>query len=241
MENKVRNLKNAPIQEALIDFKFDLDDKLTVDKLKEFSTEKVANYPKMGDILEYNIGINLDSTINQNKLIAGVNLTKEDEGRVCQLRINGVAFNKIKGYTDWQNFISEPKQIWEDFINEFNFLKITRIGIRYINKFELQHKTDLRDDFYLLPILPKGLNEEMEGFNLEILLPNKNKNIKGLIREYIKKEDNKNFMVLDIDVFMQSNLSLNIDNIWDIFDELREFKNKIFFGSTTYKLTSKYE
>lgn len=244
--NKVRHLKNAPIQEALIDIKYSLDDRLSIEKLEKFA-EKIDGYPEKKKSLEFKIGFNLEKKekVSEEKLLRnGTILSNEELGQVLQLRINGFTFNKIKNYKGWDSFIAEPQRIWELFTNEFDFLKITRIGLRFINRFPIEEVEKLDSYFNVLPKVPSKFGNSIEDLNLSLVLPNKNKeSIKAILKESLQSDQKNNrFFILDIDVF-DSNLNEKIKSkdLWNCFLNLRNYKNQIFFGSTTNKLTSKYE
>lgn len=82
---------------------------------------------------------------------------------------------------------------------------------------------------------------------MKIVIPEDNKtNNVAIITEAIDLEEHKkNIGVLpimfDSDVFHETNMEANTDIIWESFDKIRKYKNRIFFESLTDKAMKLFE
>jgi uncharacterized protein (TIGR04255 family) len=85
----------------------------------------------------------------------------------------------------------------------------------------------------IAPKLPQALKHYF--FRLEI--PNPEINSIAIINQTIDKQKNPNKLplIFDIDVIIESEYNIDEDRIWEDFNKLRNYKNQIFFNSTTEK------
>lgn len=63
-----------------------------------------------------------------------------------------------------------------------------------------------------------------------------NQNVYSIVKQEFNKISDKNNYIFDIDVLDQSNLVFDINTISEVLVNLRQVKNKIFFGNITDKL-----
>ena len=82
--------------------------------------------------------------------------------------------------------------------------------------------------------LPQGLSE----FFMRLVIPEENKKCTAIVTstmEPVVSSDGNETLpyILDIDVFKDVQIDGDSDAIWDIFEDLRKFRNEIFFHSIT--------
>lgn len=232
------HLSNAPIVEALIDIQVQLpssksvnDFRLIFDKIKE-------TYPKNKERRKFSgsfaiQGDKVKSDI-QNNEIDGMIFLSEDNQKIIQSRLDGFSFHYKNIYTTWSDFSGEAKMLWDIYSNIAEPVAVKRIGLRYINKIYLKTPFDPLNYFKTLPTLSDDLNYGIFRLFSQISITNDNIKSYGVITQAIEDADeNAMNFIFDIDVFKSGDFKLN--EIWYNFDNLREFKNEIFFKSVTEK------
>ena len=72
---------------------------------------------------------------------------------------------------------------------------------------------------------------------MQLTIPNPDIEANAIINETIENVSNSQRLplIFDIDVFREVNIVENKQEIWATFDQLRDFKNEIFFNSITDK------
>jgi uncharacterized protein (TIGR04255 family) len=172
--------------------------------------------------------------------INGFMFKSADGGHIFQARRDGFTINYVKSYADWESFLAEAKKMWKLYFSTISPTKIQRIGLRYINKINIPAPIDnLKDYILTYPEIAEELPQGMEEFFSRIVIPSEN----GLDHAIITMtfdlpscSDKNLALVFDIDVFRL--IEINADNdkvIYDTVDSIKEFANKIFFGSLTEK------
>lgn len=247
-------LDNPPIREAIFDIRADLDKQVSLEDLGSFGHEVNDSFPYQ------EIKINLQSNIeikSQNEIPETMKLEHSKEGflyrsqdgnKVVQARLDGFTFSVTKDYQSWDSFFSQASDLWSVYQKFARPVKITRLALRYINSVLLD--VDPKDGLILLEdylrVFPE-VNDEL-GVTLgqtllrlqivsEEFTPSE-----GILTEVVTPRDaNGKFsleVLLDIDVF-QSSVDISPDDtrrIHDVFsNNLRMFKNKVFFNTLTPK------
>ena len=112
--------------------------------------------------------------------------------------------------------------------------RLVRLGLRYSNHFRLPNR-DPRDYFGYLPSLPDSLGltvrrllslvaarDAESGFSLEVT--------------HFRLDDlepERTGYLLGIGVSSDNGLDPEVDRMWGVFEQLREFKNRVFFELIT--------
>lgn len=250
-QNQFQQLKNPPIQEAIIDIQFELvdPDKLDLKSLENFADSIKTEYPKKSPKIRYSIGFAVsampeeDKPIDRQMLQEGFVLTNDKEKKVVQLSFNNFTFNKLNPYTSWEEIKTDSKAVWENFTSQFPVAKIKRVALRYINKIELETPIGEKGfDAYLrmLPSIPSELSPIVDHFTLQVVMPMPNENIKAIVTQTFETKEKGIEYLLDIDTYQLANNDSTIDELWLEFEKIRNFKNQIFFNSTTDLLRSKF-
>ena len=108
-----RHLKNAPITEALIDFKVILPSDFRVQDFESLSDKLCDRYPKRLEQRKYKTELQLekDKRITQNTDydLGGYYFKSEDEKKIAQFRKDGFSFSQLSPYTRWDDVLVKPK------------------------------------------------------------------------------------------------------------------------------------
>lgn len=239
-----RHLNNAPIAEAIIDFRVKLSSDFKIQKFEPLKEELRDRYPKSEESHAFEGGIEikkgkLSSTTVKDMGLKGYFFKSADEKQIAQFKNDGFTFNRLRPYTRWEEIIKEAKSLWEIYVDKASPELVTRIAVRYINRLEIPFKTD-KFSHYLVapPDIPAGLPSDIkvDGFFNRIVISDLKQDIKAnIIQALEKKGADSRFLVIILDIDVYKIQDYNIDNItiWETFEELRNMKNHIFFNSLT--------
>jgi len=234
---------NAPISEAVLDIRVQLPQEFEVKKLSEcydpvkdrYRVKKEKHFIK--GKFELKQKEPPDLVMHQNGLL-GYQCVSEDENKIVQARIDGYTFNKLKPYENWNVFCEEAKELWGHYVKLCEPTIVKRIALRYINRIDIPLPFNDFDEYILTnPAIAQGLPQEVANFfmRLEIPQPKINSNAIVILTMGKPQQPNSFPLIFDIDVYRQVEFEADEIKIWNIFEELRNFKNEIFFKSTTDK------
>jgi len=242
-------LKNPPIIEAILDIQVDISpnvDLLTLENIHKEIKEKFPN-KEISNKWEGRIEIKQGEIpkASQDKTENGFWFKSKDAKSIFQARNDGFTFNSLGEYSNWKNFYSESKQLWDIYKQHTNPRRIKRIGLRYINSIQIPSAAKLKDYF---TYIPEVLNEfYLDDALVRFVLRDKTTDHQAAILlahnpQKTKNEGNNDyrFFVLDIDVYKLVD-STKDEKLDKIFNEFHEFKNKLFFECLTKKALESYE
>lgn len=243
-----RHLKNAPIHEAVIDFRVKLPESFKLEQLDSLQKILSSDYPESKTISKtgwmFGVEQNMPMSKIVNEGISGYRLISSDEKNVVQFRNDGITFSRLKPYTDWETVFSEAKRLWEIYVDKASPEFVTRIAARYINRLELPPSIGFDDYLTAAPTIPESLPQLSSSFLSRITIVDPTSDIKTHItqalEESVKPRDHVT-IILDIDAFITDNFESNDPKMWAKFNELRDMKNRVFFEMITEKTARLYE
>lgn len=239
---KPRHLSNAPIVEALIDFRVKLPSTFEITKFLPLKEKLSADYPKFQGKrrVQFRTGVKgaqFQQTV-QDEGLAGYWITSADEKNVAQFRIDGFTFSRLQPYTKWESVLAEAKRLWELYDNVASPEFITRIAVRYINQMNIPFPINDFDSYLTSPPrVPKTLPQSISDFLTRIVICDKEHDIFANVTQALQKSDKLNYVtvILDIDVYKKKEVGFDENEIWPTFQILRDLKNRIFFDSIKEK------
>ena len=232
------HLKNAPAVEAILDLRVAMDDDFDESKLKAAHKQIKNKLPNCSEQYfiqkSFSIGDNTIDHEDINKL-CGYRYASDDKLNVAQFRIDGFTYSRLKPYTSWADISNEAYQLMEKYIAIRNPTEISRIAVRYINQFVVNEPIERTGEYLTMPIaLPPNLvKHEAQNFVSRISTQDQKTGTKSHILQSVDKTIGKpGFQtVLDIDVFKTGNFSPSTESVRPVFEEIRNIKNDVFFGS----------
>src|SRR5262245_37268881 len=114
-----RHLPNAPITEAVIDFRVETPAAVTVEMLDAALAERgYLGYTKKGPIIRGEFGFSLTAkegpvTRAAQSSVIGVRLHSADERYVAQLSVEGFTLSRLQPYESWETLIGEARRLWQ--------------------------------------------------------------------------------------------------------------------------------
>jgi len=162
-----------------------------------------------------------------------------DNKQAVQALRQGFTFSRFKPYEDWERFSREARDLWSRYATLTKPEKVTRIGLRYINRLDLPLPfNDFKEYLLTVPEIAPGLPQGLASFFFRVVIPVEKAEAFAIITETIVEgEESKGVVpvILDIDVFRMGAFPIVADKVWPAFDRLRELKNDLFFKTLTDK------
>lgn len=239
---EIRHLKNAPITEAIIDFRVKNSNVQSLEKSTDYLKERIFDsYPKAQAMLGYQaeVRFRLGGVTEQTAGDTGFKgyfFTSEDGLNVAQFRADGFTFNRLKPYTSWENIFTEVMRLWGLYIEVAKPEYVIRIAVRYINHIKIPLPVeDISRYLTTLPDSPKNTFYQLRGFLTRLQFVELKLNLEAITTQALELSPDPNSVILylDIDAYKQGQFSPLDEDIPKILKALREMKNTIFFGSIT--------
>jgi len=237
-----RHLDNAPITEAIIDFRVRIPSGADPGQFSSLKKELKDRYPNVVDMkmAEMSFGIIDDKPVwtppGEGRII-GYRYESEDKKNVAQFRNDGFTFSRLKPYNDWEHIFEEARNLWSLYVRIASPESIVRIATRYINRLKIPLPVD---DFlqYLTspPHIPQSLPQGVSSFLSRVVLYDPKLDIAANITQALEtnvEESNYVIIIIDIDAYKSGNFHPDEPKMWETFAALRNLKNRIFFEHIT--------
>ena len=246
---RVRHLENAPITEAVVDFRVSLPGDFRVDRLREARERLARDYPQAEERkgvethLEF-AGGQPKETRTRDLGFQGIWLKTEDQKTVAQFRVDGFTFNRLKPYTRWEQIFPEALRLWNVYVELAQPQSVTRVALRYINHMNLPSPGVKLDDYIVTsPRLPPSVPQILSSFVTRVVLEYPERKMKANVVQTLEigVKTSAPSLLFDIDVYRSGDLEVSPTALKPIFDDLRHYKNEIFFGSLTDRFVEAFE
>lgn len=235
-------LTKAPITEALIDIRIKAKENFDVEQFRSLHDSIAEQYPdkktrhRWESKFEFKNGKPPISTAAD--VIDGYLFTSSDKKQIFQARIDGFTFNRLKPYETWETFRNEALRLWRLY-KALMRPEIIRVALRYNNKFDIpQPNRDFNEYLTAAPIVPEGLPQGVSSFLTRVVIHNPEIDASAIVTQAFEQIVNPDFLtiILDIDVFKLRSEGINEEEALKALENLRNFKNNIFFASITKKV-----
>lgn len=234
-------LKNSPIVEAVIDISLKAKEDLTLDQLSALHSAIAKDYPQKKEIRRWEGKLELKQSSLplsiSTETVDGFLFFSHDKTQIFQVRLDGFTFSRLKPYESWEALYTEAYRLWQLY-KAVASPTITRVALRYLNKMQLPLPIkDFSDYLTAPPPVPKSLPQGVSSFLTRVVIHDPVIDAGAIITQLVEQVVNPNFLplILDIDVFKLKTEGISELQAWELLNNLRIFKNKIFFESITHK------
>lgn len=228
----------APITEAIIDLQVKPRGGLTLSDVERVRSGEESSYPEIKRFAiahgQFEVGERLVASAQQEH--TGYGFTSADQKQVVQVRIDGFTFSRLAPYEHWTAFRDEARRLWLLYRERVVPDEILRIALRYINRFDLPGpRIELKDYFRTTPEISPELPQSLSGFFLRLVIPQDDLKGQLLINQTIAPPAKPDVVsvILDIDLFRNSDVPNDETAIWDYFELLHDRKNHVFEACIT--------
>lgn len=246
---KQRHLANAPITEALIDFRVTHREGLTFAELKSAIDSIDIGYYVKGPISEGTFGFMLapdgqpSSTTESSQV--GLRLHSNDEKYVAQFTIDGFTLSRLPPYETWENLVAETRRLWAIYVERLSPKRVERVATRYINNLQLPLEPGASFQLYVTKLIdvpdeaPQAVEAFLQRFRLVDIASGARVNLTLALDGL--PAGGPAPVILDVDSYVTANLTPMDETIWHTVAKLRDLKNRSFFGTITETAAELYE
>lgn len=233
---------NAPIEEAVLDFRVVLPESSDVQGLKRLAESLTAEFPDLEEIWSWGGEIQFGKEGVRARQaeggLRGYRVKSPDQLQVAQFRIDGFTFNRLRPYSAWEEVYPIAIRLWRMYVDASSPVDTTRIALRYINRFEVPVKSidDARDFITFSPSLPDGLSlSGLESYESRSKHKVPKSGLETILTQSIgyTSPGGELNVIIDIDTFIMRSFSGNEEELERVFNTLRSQKNQIFEGCIT--------
>lgn len=233
-----RHLSKAPIKEALIDIQVALPDTFSVDTLGSCYDIIKSEYPVHEAMQQQIIGFHNEGTepskLTFNHNIAGYRYTSADGKCIAQFRQDGFTFSRLAPYDTWDEMKNRAEKMWDIYSGIVSPISIARIATRYINVLKLPLNTEFKTYLTAPPSVPAGVSQALSSFLTRVEFSDESADAHCILTQALESVTNDYApVVLDIDTFISKSFDVESGTFWDSLEQLRNFKNTVFFESIT--------
>ncbi len=169
----------------------------------------------------------------------GFTFVSADGRQTIQARLNGYGFSRLKPYESWKKFRRDAAEMWEHYKKLALPDRVTRIGLRYINRVEIPLPINDFSEYILtkLDIAP-GLPNAISAMVSQAVIRDSATGIGVILNQAIdpnKPSTTHLPLIFDIDAFKEVDLPPDSAELWQIVAMLRRMKDDFFFKSFTEK------
>lgn len=234
---------NAPITEALIDIRVDLPASFRFEQLQDIKKLVGEAYSREETIAKATAKLSfvpeLQSSTEQQKI--GLKLWSTGDRQVLQARLDGFTFSRLQPYETWERLRDEAKRLWNIYRAFAKPVNITRAAVRYINQLDLPgDRVELEEYFKTYPFVTSDLPGELRDFGAFVMsLRLAQPDLKGIAvinqASAQARKPSTVSIILDIDLFVEKPDVGDEQQLWGLFEGLRNRKNLYFEACITDK------
>lgn len=230
------NLSNSPLVEGLIDIRIERSRNVTFEELKaacdELATEFSSRQERRMVVTELNFTSETGPTsqTKDNGPDAMI-LQSVDQKWVVQFRLDGFTVSRLQPYGTWDELKGKARVLWDKYSEVAKPSKVVRVACRFINCVPLPMGDSFEKVFQTNFVIGPTLPQAVSGYLLRFVIPFEEQNALAIVTQSL--DGNSPDCIFDIDVFSQNQQGFDESQLWAKIENLRDVKNRLFFGSLT--------
>lgn len=234
MAKAIKDYVHPPITEAVIAINF--KSTIEFDELTSVSKKFQKEYPQSQAISNVSFSVDVDGgavpTPKNTQNQKGWRLSSEDMTEILVMWPQSFTISQLAPYVGWSKFLERFVRDWKKFKRHVGQKEIARIGVRYINRIDIPVNGDIVEHEKYLNVFPKLPNSltPLHAFAVQSALKLPDIGCDLLINSAAVPSpvlDRASFM-LDLDIFRSLDLPQSDQDIYNLLDEIRNKKNKVF-------------
>lgn len=215
-----KQYKNSPITEVVCEFKFELENTFDQKAVDLFFEEIKDKFPKSKKGQMNKVEVKMDAKENKDEFSKIFyqfdQFFSEDEKTLVQLDKGRLSIHRLKPYNSWQEFYPIIILAFNSYIKNIKIKSIQRIGLRYINNFEIPSASfDIEQYFNLRPVMLGGLPQDLSSFMVGVIFTFESgkDDMKVQFLNQTTTNTDRAVFVLDMDYFSSGINSVSTGNI----------------------------
>jgi uncharacterized protein (TIGR04255 family) len=235
------HLSHAPITEAVLELRVLSDVQWSEEAVIAALTPQMTLYKKPRSArlrsVQFQLSPGQEAKVKEQDLgWQGLQFESEDGRQIAKFQADAFSFSRLKPYEGWEQFQDEALRLWFAYSQLVHPSEIQRMGVRFINKFDIQGRINLQDYF-------RGFPEDLPHLDLTFagFLHHDIRMVPGgifginVIKTAQPPEVSSSgvSLILDIDVYTLKSLEPSPELLQERLAECRLWKNRCFFGIIT--------
>jgi uncharacterized protein (TIGR04255 family) len=249
LAEKFQHLPHAPIVEAVVEIRARAQTPWEESAITQRLKPLLPDYPKVvsqGQVQqEITLGPEQPKSVIQNLGWHGLHFQSTDEKQVARFTRDGFMLGRLQPYQNWEQLFNEAMRLWQMYVEIAKPLEIQRVGLRYVNRIEMQPGEIRCEDYIELHPQPtKGLELPFISFFHQDTLgvPGHPIAINAIRTLQPPQTLSVGYaLILDIDAFTTIPIEINHEILVQHLQQMRWLKNKVFFGNVTEKAVNSFK
>ncbi len=173
---------------------------------------------------------------------AGVRLSSSDRTDIIIFKNESFLCSRLAPYNGWDEFCARAMDAWDAWTKVAGNTELARIGVRYLNRIDIptQNMSTLRVEDYLnvWPRVPEDIytaDADLKSYTMQVVRPLGVDECSLLLNSGTIASPLIGFvsLLLDFDIFRETNLPRRRDELWALVNRIRVYKNEVFEKSIT--------
>jgi uncharacterized protein (TIGR04255 family) len=243
---KTRLYLKSPITEAIIDFRVQPPDGISLHDLARCHNGQEESYPSRTEVREgtgfFELGPRVSASASARHV--GFIYPSADQKQVYQVRLDGFSFSRLAPYESWESFCKEARRLWWIYRRCVEPVAVNRLSVRYVNRLDVPGaRVEIKDYLRTMPEIAPDLPQALDGYFMQLQVPMDDIGCKMLLNETISPSPLAGCLsiILDIDLFRTDDIPSDEERIWEIFEILRVRKNEVFEACVTDRARELFE
>ncbi len=243
-----RHLREAPITEAIIDIRVKARQGFQPKEFERLRPELSGRFPNVQEQRSGSITFKFAPTgvvpgSTDQLILDGFRFSTGDGKLLAQFRSDGFTLNRLKPYPSWEELCPSALELWKIYCSVAAPEGVSRLALRYINQIPLPGDVHEFNRFLLAPpVIPPELPQATSAFLTRITIQDQNSRLAAHITQLLAVDTElRKSIILDIDAFREGSWSPGSPEIEATLNQLRVFKNLIFFSSLTEETLRQFE
>ncbi|MGA9071357.1 MAG: TIGR04255 family protein, partial [Terracidiphilus sp.] len=160
------HLRNAPIVEAVIDFRIVQQEQVSSETFSDLGSYIGEQYTKTGSIqsIEARFGVIHGKPLGASQIQTDLGTRYQTATEIAQFRVDGFTFSKIAPYTTWEEVSVEAFRLWKIYVEIAKPRWVSRVAVRYINQMRLPNVKNHGEYLTASPQLPLPIPQMARDF-----------------------------------------------------------------------------
>jgi uncharacterized protein (TIGR04255 family) len=237
-----KHYSRSPLTEAVIDLRVKLSREVELETLASIQSVRKKDYPTRQDRIALQGQFTTDPKAppaTASRTHIGYSFTSIDKRQIVQARLDGFAFSRLAPYESWESFRDEARQWWDTYRTVTKPEEVIRVAVRYINRLDLPLPLeDFTDYLRTTPEVSPDLPQLLSGYFMQLQIPQEDLRGMLILNQTIVPPPNPQTVsiLLDIDLFRESDIPREENELWDFFEQLRVRKNEVFEACITEQM-----
>jgi uncharacterized protein (TIGR04255 family) len=227
--------KEPPITEAVIELRFAAS--IDPDDIAKVSGDFKSLYPLQHPIVDLRVNLNLPSspqavTTAQPIETHGSRLSTENQDQIVLVWPQIFVCSQLALYPGWDVFFERFRRDWGVYKRILGYRKITRIGVRYINRIDIPATVatiEHEDYLNVYPHIP-AIFPSVHSYNMVTIIPLPDIGCTLTLNSSSAPSPllGHAAFIVDQDIFKEGDLPQNDDAIYALLKQIRAKKNEVF-------------